>query len=57
LHKVIVQEGQSALVNQAVAIKPLDIATLAQSVRKTHRVVLVEEGPFLKLSENNRVVV
>jgi len=25
-------------------IKPLDIATVAQSVRKTHRCVLVEEG-------------
>lgn len=27
-------------------IKPLDIATIAQSVRKTHRAVLVEEGHF-----------
>ena len=27
-------------------IKPLDIATIAQSVRKTHRCVLVEEGHF-----------
>lgn len=37
-------EGVSVEVIDLRTIKPLDIVTLAQSVRKTHRCVLVEEG-------------
>jgi len=40
----LAQEGFSAEIIDLRTIKPLDIATVAESVRKTHRCVLVEEG-------------
>lgn len=42
--KVFAQQGVSVEVIDLRTIKPLDIATVAASVRKTHRCVLVEEG-------------
>ncbi len=45
--KVVEQMGSRSVEVELIdlcTIKPLDIATVAQSVRKTHRVVLVEEG-------------
>lgn len=39
-------QGVSAEVVDLRTIRPLDIATVAQSVRKTHRCVLVEEGHY-----------
>jgi len=38
------QKGVQVEVIDLRTIKPLDIATIAQSIRKTHRVVLIEEG-------------
>src|SRR5690606_19298544 len=38
------KQGISVEVIDLRTIKPLDIATVASSVRKTHRCVLVEEG-------------
>jgi pyruvate dehydrogenase E1 component beta subunit len=45
--EALAAEGVSAEVINLRTIRPLDIATVAASVRKTNRVVLVEEGwPF-----------
>ncbi len=41
---VLAKEGISVEVIDIRTIKPLDIATIATSIRKTHRCVLVEEG-------------
>ncbi|MDE3046264.1 MAG: pyruvate dehydrogenase complex E1 component subunit beta [Verrucomicrobiota bacterium] len=41
---VLAQEGIQVEIIDLRTIKPLDIATVAHSVRKTHRCVLVEEG-------------
>lgn len=40
----LAKEGVSVEVIDLRTIKPLDIATIASSIRKTHRCVLVEEG-------------
>lgn len=40
----LAKKGVSVELIDLRTIKPLDIATIAQSVRKTHRCVLVEEG-------------
>ncbi len=40
----LAKEGIQVEIVDLRTIKPLDIATVAQSVRKTHRCVLVEEG-------------
>ncbi len=40
----LAREGVSVEIIDIRTIKPLDIATIASSVRKTHRCVLVEEG-------------
>jgi pyruvate dehydrogenase E1 component beta subunit len=40
----LAKQGISVEVIDLRTIKPLDIATIASSVRKTHRCVLVEEG-------------
>ena len=40
----LAKEGISAEIIDLRTIKPLDIATVAASIRKTHRCVLVEEG-------------
>lgn len=40
----IAKKGISVEIIDLRTIKPLDIATVASSVRKTHRCVLVEEG-------------
>lgn len=40
----LAKEGISVEVIDLRTIKPLDIATIATSIRKTHRAVLVEEG-------------
>ena len=40
----LAKQGIQVEVIDLRTIKPLDIATIAQSVRKTHRAVLVEEG-------------
>jgi pyruvate dehydrogenase E1 component beta subunit len=40
----LAKEGIQVEIIDLRTIKPLDIATIAQSVRKTHRCVLVEEG-------------
>ncbi len=42
--EVLAQKGISVELIDLRTIKPLDIATIAQSVRKTKRAVLVEEG-------------
>lgn len=42
--KELAKEGISAELIDLRTIKPMDIATVAQSVRKTHHCVLVEEG-------------
>ena len=42
--KELAKEGISAELIDLRTIKPMDIATVAQSVRKTHHSVLVEEG-------------
>jgi len=42
--KELAKEGIKAELIDLRTIKPLDIATIAASVRKTHHVVLVEEG-------------
>lgn len=44
--KELAKEGISAEVIDLRTIKPLDIATIAESVRKTHHCVLVEEGHY-----------
>lgn len=44
--KQLAQKGIKAEVIDLRTIKPLDIATVAASVRKTHRCVLVEEGHY-----------
>jgi len=41
---VLAKEGVQVEIIDLRTIKPLDIATVAQSIRKTHRCVLVEEG-------------
>lgn len=41
---VLAKEGISVEVIDIRTIKPLDIATISSSIRKTHRCVLVEEG-------------
>lgn len=38
------KEGINAELVDPLTIKPLDVETIARSVRKTHRVVIVEEG-------------
>jgi pyruvate/2-oxoglutarate/acetoin dehydrogenase E1 component len=40
------QEGISAEVIDVRSIRPLDIETIARSVEKTNRIVVVEEGPI-----------
>lgn len=40
----LAKEGVSVEIIDIRTIKPLDIATIASSVRKTHRCILVEEG-------------
>lgn len=42
--KALKQKGISVELIDLRTIKPLDIATIAHSIRKTHRCVLVEEG-------------
>ncbi len=44
--KELAKQGISAEVIDLRTIKPLDIATVAQSVRQTHGCVVVEEGHF-----------
>ncbi len=44
--KELAQKGIRAELIDLRTIKPLDIATIAQSVRRTHRCVLVEEGHY-----------
>jgi len=41
---ILAKEGIQVEIIDLRTIKPLDIATVAQSIRKTHRCVLVEEG-------------
>jgi pyruvate dehydrogenase E1 component beta subunit len=44
--KELAQRGVRVELIDLRTIKPLDIATIAQSVRKTHHAVLVEEGHY-----------
>jgi pyruvate dehydrogenase E1 component beta subunit len=42
--KALVAEGYDPEVIDLISLKPLDMATIATSVRKTHKVIIVEEG-------------
>ena len=42
----LAKEGIQVELIDLRTVKPLDIVTIAQSVRKTHRCVIVEEGHF-----------
>jgi pyruvate dehydrogenase E1 component beta subunit len=42
--KVLEAEGYDPEIIDLISLKPLDMETIAASVRKTHRVVIVEEG-------------
>ncbi|WP_448561064.1 pyruvate dehydrogenase complex E1 component subunit beta [Trichothermofontia sp.] len=41
--KTLVQEGYDPEVIDLISLKPIDMTTIAASVRKTHRVIIVEE--------------
>jgi pyruvate dehydrogenase E1 component beta subunit len=42
--KALVAEGYDPEVIDLISLKPLDMETIATSVRKTHKVIIVEEG-------------
>jgi pyruvate/2-oxoglutarate/acetoin dehydrogenase E1 component len=45
--EMLATEGVSAEVVDLRTLRPLDIDTILGSVRKTNRVLIVEEGPYL----------
>ena len=48
----LAKENISVEIVDPRTIKPLDIELISTSVRKTHRVVIVEEGPAIKPASN-----